>query len=110
MSARPDIGRMTALVTVEAPQDVMDAGGATRRSFGVHGQVWAQIRPARASMRFEAGRPSGVVSHMLAFRSIAGFSCDWRLRLGARLFLVDSFEDGDEAPGFTRAFCQEVRP
>lgn len=110
MSAHPDIGRMNALLSVETPQDVLDAGGATRRSFSVTGQVWAQIRPARLFMRGEAGRLSGVVSHMLVFRSIAGFSCDWRLRLGERMFLVESFDEGDEAPGFTRAFCQEVRP
>ena len=110
MSPRPRIGRMNALATVEAPVDVMDAGGATLRSFSVQGQVWAQIRPLRLFMRGEGGRQSSLVTHIVTFRSIAGFSCDWRLRLGERLFLVDSFEDGDEISGFIRACCQEVRP
>ena len=110
MSARLDIGRLNALATVESPVDVIDAGGATLRSFSVYGQVWTQIRPQRLFMRDEAGRQSGVVTHVITFRSIAGFSCDWRLRLGDRLFLVDSFDDGDEISGFTRASCQEVRP
>ena len=110
MSARPDIGRLTARASVEAPVDVMDAGGAIRRSFSIYGQVWAQVKPQRLFMRDEAGRQSGVVTHIIIFRSIAGFSCDWRLRLGDRLFLVDSFDDGDEISGFTRASCQEVRP
>jgi head-tail adaptor len=101
---------MKALVTVEAPQDLIDGGGATRRSFAVIGQVWAQIRPVRQFLRVEAGRPSGVVSHMLTFRSMPGFSCDWRLRLADRLFLVLSFDEGDEAMGFMRACCEEVRP
>lgn len=110
MSARPDIGRMNALATFESPVDVMDAGGATLRSFSLYGQVWAQIRPLRLFSRVEAGRLAGVVTHIITFRSISGFSCDWRLRLGERLFLVVSFDDGDEISGFTRALCQEVRP
>lgn len=110
MNRRPYLGRLNALVTVEIPQDALDAGGATRRSFSVYGQVWAQIKPIRLFMRAEAGRQSGVVSHMIIFRAIAGFSCDWRLRRGDRMFLVDSFDDGDEVSGFTRALCQEVRP
>jgi hypothetical protein len=110
MSVRPDIGRLNALASVETPVDVLDEGGAIRRSFSIYGQVWAQVRPQRLFMRDEAGRQSGVVTHVITFRSIAGFSCDWRLRLGDRLFLVDSFDDGDESRGFTRACCHEVRP
>jgi head-tail adaptor len=110
MRWRPEVGRLNALVTVEVPQDVIDAGGATRRSFNVYGQVWAQIRPTRLFMRGEAGRQNGVITHMLTFRSIAGFSCDWRMRQGDRVFVVESFDDGDEISGFTRALCQEVRP
>ena len=110
MNRRPYVGSLNALVTVETPQDLIDGGGATRRSFSTFGQVWAQIKPTRLFMRVEGGRQSGLVSHMITFRAIAGFSCDWRLRQGERVFLVDSFDDGDEVSGFTRALCQEVRP
>ena len=104
------IGTMRHLVTAEAPVDVVDDAGATLRSFSVHSQVWCHIRPMKQSLRFEADQRSGVLSHMLIFRSIPSFGADWRLRLGAREFRVLSFEDGDVCKGFTRAFCEEVTP
>ena len=104
------IGSMRHLVSAEAPVDVTDATGATIRSYSVYGQVWANIRPMRQAQRFEAGQRSGVLSHVLVFRSIPGFGADWRLRLGARLFQVISFDDGDDCKGFTRAYCEEASP
>ena len=102
------IGTMRHLMSAEAPVDVTDATGATIRSYSAVTQVWANIRPMRQAQRFEADQRSGVLSHMLVFRSIPGFGADWRLRLGARLFQVISFDDGDDCKGFTRAYCERA--
>ena len=110
MSTPVFIGAMRHLISVEAPADVMDGTGATIRSYSAVTQVWANIRPMRRAQRFEADQRSGVLSHMLVFRSIPGFGADWRLRLGARLFQVISFDDGDDCKGFTRAYCEEATP
>ena len=104
------LGSMRHLVTVEVPQDTIDASGASHRSFYVFGQAWCHIQPVSLLSRFEADRKSGVVTHMITFRSIAAFSADWRFRLNARVFQVLAFDDGDENKGFTRASCEEVTP
>ena len=104
------IGTMRHLVTAEAPVDVTDDAGATIRSYSAYGQVWCHVRPMKQAARFEADQRSGVMSHMLIFRSIPGFGADWRLRLGARLFRVLAFEDGDGSKGFMRAYCEETTP
>ena len=110
MRAPTLLGSMRHLITVEVPQDLIDASGATHRSFSVYGQAWCHIKPMSLSARFEADRKSGVVTHMFTFRSIAAFSADWRFRLNARVFQVLAFDDGDEHKGFTRAACEEVTP
>lgn len=108
MMASVSLGEMRDLVTVEVPTDVMDDTGATTRIFTVFRQIWCRIKPVKPSARFEADRKAGVVSHTLYFRSDPSFSADWRLRLGARVFQVLSFDADDDRNGFTRAYCEET--
>jgi head-tail adaptor len=109
MSARPFIGRMLSRVTLQTPASTIEASGFQSRVYTNSSSLWAHIRSLRMAARFGADRQEAVVTHLVTFRALADFKAGCRFVEGARIYEALSFEDCEGAPGFMRAFCEEVR-
>lgn len=107
MTARPDIGAMRHRVTLEAAVDTPGAGGVAARSWITLGQVWAQITPGNAGIRFKEARLTmeGIFTIRMRYRD--GLRAAGRIVRDGRVFSVEGVRDVDEARRVLEFICRE---
>ena len=86
--------------------------GAMRRHFAVEAPVAGTDGGLTHELRFLAWgaietRASDVV---IRLRARAGLQPGWRLRLGMRLFQIESVQGDETASGFIACTCRELAP
>ncbi len=105
-----DLSQMRARIVIEAPVETPDAAGGVTRSFAAQATVWAQVKPVKAADAPPAALPGQTVSHRVTLRWRAGLTTGHRLRLGARVFALQTVYDPDERRRTLVCLAREVKP
>lgn len=105
---RPRIGGLNLRFAIERPVDAADdIGGASRTWTGV-ATVWGRLETQGGEAAFVAHRPESAISHRIVIRWRADITAALRLRLGARVFVINAATDPDGRRRFLRLQCDEI--
>jgi SPP1 family predicted phage head-tail adaptor len=109
MSGPFEIGHLRRRIGLEQPQDAADDIGGVTRSYLATDCVWGAIIPVAGTDRYIAQRAEQTISHRILLRWRADVCGHWRLRCGARLFLVHAVFDPDERRCVLECRCEEIK-
>ena len=110
MSGAVFAGQLRRRVILLTPTSTIDSAGRQQRAYANGPQIWAHIKALAQSVRYDADRREGVVTHHITVRATANFDAGFRILFGQRVFEVLSFEICEGVPQFVRAYCQETQP
>ena len=103
------IGELRHRLVHETPVDLPDGMGGVTRTFLAVDALWAAIETSAAAGEF-ADRPGAVLTHKVTVRAPAIVEPGDRLRLGARLFLVEAVSDPEGRGRRLTCQCREETP
>lgn len=103
------IGVLRHRLVHETPVDLPDGMGGMTRSFLAVDALWGAIETSAAPGEF-ADRPGAVLTHKVTVRAPAIVEPGDRLRLGARLFLVEAVSDPEGRGRRLMCQCREETP
>ncbi len=100
------VPRLSARLTLEAPQRVADGGGGWQVNWQALGTLWAELRPVHGREVVSGGRESARVTHRVTVRAAAEGSPrrprpEQRFRQGGRLFAVRGIGVSDDGAYLT---------
>lgn len=102
-------GELRHRLVHETPVATPDGLGGAGLAFAVAGELWGAIRTAAAPAEI-ADRPGAVRTHRVTLRAPAAVTPGDRLRLGARLLLVEAVSDEDGRGRWLTCRCREETP
>jgi len=103
------IGELRHRLVHETPVEVADGAGGVRRSFLTVDALWGAIETTAAPEEI-ADRPGAVLTHTISLRAPATLAPGDRLRLGARVFTVETVSDPDGRGRRLVCRCREETP
>jgi len=103
------IGRMRRRVTIQSPQKTEDGMGGHTISWSDVAEVWAEIEPLRGTEYFYAHQIKNEVSHRVRIRFRSDITEEMRIKLGDRVFNIESILDIEEAHRFLEILCIEEK-
>ena len=103
------IGGLRHRLVHETPVDLPDGMGGMTRSFLAVDALWGAIETSAGPSEF-ADRPGAVLTHRVTVRAPAIVEPGDRLRLGARLFLVETVSDPEGRGRRLMCQCREETP
>ncbi|WP_029354116.1 head-tail adaptor protein [Bosea sp. 117] len=107
--AATPLGAMRHRLVHETSVEVPDGAGGVRRSFIAVDLLWAAVETVAAPAEI-ADRPGAVLTHRVTVRAPATVAAGDRLRLGARIFLVEAVSDPDMRGRRLLCQCREETP
>ena len=106
--AGPTIGARRTRLVIEAAIDTPDDTGGATRSYATVTVVWAQVETLRGALGFAGDQQQAVVTHRVTLPWQDGFSSGYRLRAGARVFSILTWQAVDERRAFIACECEEL--
>ncbi len=111
MTTAPCSGDLRHRVTIQAEARTPDEGGGAALSWDDLASVWAGIRPASGSERWQAGQLQAVVSHAITMRYRRDVRAKHRIRFvddgRERLFNVRVVMNVDERGEWLKVLAEE---
>ncbi|HXH05858.1 MAG TPA: phage head closure protein [Vicinamibacterales bacterium] len=107
-----EIGRLRQLVTIERKTVTADPqGGRSETWTPIATDVWAEVTPlsGRELLQLQAQQVAVIVTHRVRIWYRAGLSPQMRLRLGSRVFQIETIVDPDERHVELELLCAEVQ-
>ncbi|GAB4068624.1 head-tail adaptor protein [Ancylobacter sonchi] len=102
-------GELRHRLTHETQVGTPDGLGGTTLSYQAVGDVWGAIRTDAAPAEI-ADRPGAVLTHRVTLRAPAEVKPGDRLRLGARVLLVEAVSDAEGRGRRLTCRCREETP
>ncbi|MFK8252230.1 head-tail adaptor protein [Ancylobacter terrae] len=103
------IGELRHRLVHETPVEVPDGMGGVTRAFLAVDALWGAIETA-AAPEVMADRPGAVLTHTVSVRAPATLAPGDRLRLGARIFVIEAVSDTDGRGRRLACRCREETP
>lgn len=104
----PTISDLNHRLRIEAPIRTPDEAGGATVTWGLVGEVYADIRAISGSERLEDDRLAGAVTHAIWLRHRAELTTHHRLALGTRTFAIRAILDRDGRHRFVECRCEEM--
>lgn len=102
-------GTLRHRLTHETPVATPDGLGGTTLTYQAVGDLWGAIRSDAAPAEI-ADRPGAVLTHRVTLRAPAAVTPGDRLRLGARVLLVETVSDPEGRGRRLACRCREETP
>ncbi len=104
---RPGIGALRRRMTLEQPTRVADGGGGVTTSWSPVADLWAELIGLSGAEQFVADGPQGRVTHRITIRKRTDVAPAMRLRMGLRLFHIETVMGRDDPEPYLRILAEE---
>lgn len=105
---RARVGELKLRFAIERPVDAADDIGGVSRTWAGVATVWGRLETPGGEAAFIAQRPESAISHGIVIRWRADVTAAMRLRLGARVFVINAATDADGRRRFLCLQCDEI--
>lgn len=107
MSNHPPVGLMRERVEVLSRSVSQDSYGGSGQAWTPLGEVWGKVEPLSGRELWQAQQVRPDVTHRVTIRHYPGLTPRHRLKLGTRVFEVQSVLNLEERGRVTECLCVE---